>query len=235
MQLQMEYYELARKYVEERFGADADEQTKDVLARWEDTLTPAGERPRSLAGELDWVAKRELMEGYRRRDGPGLGRAARLHLVDLQYADVRPEKGLYKPSGGPGTDEAAAGRGRGRAGPVRSLRRTPGRTSAGAVWSSTRTTSRRPSWDSVIFDLRAGTRCRGSQPWKPLAERVITSRSSWDRCRTRKTWSGAVGKLSGYRGTREGPPDRVEKRGSGNHRGGPRSWSNHGGVVGPGE
>ncbi len=48
----------------------------------------------SLAGELDWVAKRELMEGYRRRDGLDWD-AARLHLVDLQYADVRAEKGLY--------------------------------------------------------------------------------------------------------------------------------------------
>lgn len=28
----MEYFELARKYVEDRLGADADEQTKDVLA-----------------------------------------------------------------------------------------------------------------------------------------------------------------------------------------------------------
>ena len=48
----------------------------------------------SLAGELDWVAKRELMEGYRRRDSLDWD-AARLHLVDLQYADVRPDKGLY--------------------------------------------------------------------------------------------------------------------------------------------
>src|SRR5690606_28105010 len=63
VQLQMEYYELARKYVEERFGADADDQTKDVLARWEDTLTRLENDPMSLAGELDWVAKRELMEG----------------------------------------------------------------------------------------------------------------------------------------------------------------------------
>ncbi|WP_228985349.1 proteasome accessory factor PafA2 family protein, partial [Streptomyces sp. DH12] len=89
-----EYYELGRKYVEERFGDDADEQTKDVLARWEDTLTRLENDPMSLAGELDWVAKRELMEGYRRRDGLDWD-AARLHLVDLQYADVRPEKGLY--------------------------------------------------------------------------------------------------------------------------------------------
>src|ERR671920_586694 len=94
VQLQMEYFELARKYVEERFGADADDQTKDVLSRWEDTLTPLEHDPMSLAGELDWVAKRELMEGYRRRDGLNWD-AARLHLVDLQYADVRLDKGLY--------------------------------------------------------------------------------------------------------------------------------------------
>src|ERR1041384_7469295 len=66
VQLQMEYYELSRKYVEERYGADADEQTKDVLSRWEDTLSRLENDPMSLAGELDWVAKRELMEGYRR-------------------------------------------------------------------------------------------------------------------------------------------------------------------------
>ena len=94
VQLQMEYFELSRKYVEERYGADADDQTKDVLARWEDTLNRLENDPMSLAGELDWVAKRELMEGYRRRDGLDWD-AARLHLVDLQYADVRPEKGLY--------------------------------------------------------------------------------------------------------------------------------------------
>lgn len=68
VQLQMEYFELARKYVDERYGADADEQTKDILARWEDTLNRLETDPMSLAGELDWIAKRELMEGYRRRD-----------------------------------------------------------------------------------------------------------------------------------------------------------------------
>src|SRR5918993_239281 len=68
VQLQMEYYELSRKYVEERFGADADEQTKDVLSRWEDTLNRLENDPMSLSGELDWIAKKELMEGYRRRD-----------------------------------------------------------------------------------------------------------------------------------------------------------------------
>ncbi len=94
VQLQMEYFELAGKYVEERYGTDADEQTRDVLGRWEDVLNRLETDPMSLSGELDWVAKQELLEGYRRRDGLDWD-AARLHLVDLQYADVRPDKGLY--------------------------------------------------------------------------------------------------------------------------------------------
>src|SRR3954453_10649382 len=35
VQLQMEYLEQARKFVEDRYGTDADEQTRDVLERWE--------------------------------------------------------------------------------------------------------------------------------------------------------------------------------------------------------
>src|SRR5258708_27189717 len=63
VQLQMEYFELSRKYVEERYGSDADEQTQDVLGRWEDVLNRLENDPMSLAGELDWVAEKELLEG----------------------------------------------------------------------------------------------------------------------------------------------------------------------------
>src|SRR5688500_10003630 len=38
VQLQMEYLDLAKKYVEDRLGADVDVQTADVLARWESVL-----------------------------------------------------------------------------------------------------------------------------------------------------------------------------------------------------
>jgi proteasome accessory factor A len=47
-----------------------------------------------LARELDWVAKLRLLEGYRDRDGLQWD-SPRLQLVDLQYSDIRPEKGLY--------------------------------------------------------------------------------------------------------------------------------------------
>src|SRR5262247_3086699 len=94
VQLQMEYLERARKYTEDRFGADVDEMTADVLDRWESVLTRLAEDPMQASGELDWVAKLELLEGYRNRDGLGWGHP-RLQLVDLQYSDVRPERGLY--------------------------------------------------------------------------------------------------------------------------------------------
>ena len=40
------------------------------------------------------MAKLKLLQGYRDRDGLDWD-DAKLHLVDLQYADIRPEKGLY--------------------------------------------------------------------------------------------------------------------------------------------
>src|SRR5689334_23935512 len=94
VQLQMEYLDLAKKYVEDRLGADADPQTVDVLARWESVLSRLEEDPMLCARELDWVAKLQLLQQYRDRDGLEWD-DAKLHLIDLQYADVRPDKGLY--------------------------------------------------------------------------------------------------------------------------------------------
>jgi Pup amidohydrolase len=47
-----------------------------------------------LAQELDWVAKLRVLNGYRERDSLEWD-SPRLQLIDLQYSDVRPEKGLY--------------------------------------------------------------------------------------------------------------------------------------------
>ncbi|MEO6885604.1 MAG: depupylase/deamidase Dop [Jatrophihabitantaceae bacterium] len=94
LELQGEYLDRARKYVDDRYGQDADEQTKDVLDRWESVLARLADDQMTLANELDWVAKLRLLNGYRDRDGLEWD-SPRLQLVDLQYADVRPEKGLY--------------------------------------------------------------------------------------------------------------------------------------------
>lgn len=68
--------------------------TKDVLVRWEDVLDKLERDPRLLAHELDWVAKRHIMESYMDRKGCGWN-DSRVRLMDLQYHDVRPDKGLY--------------------------------------------------------------------------------------------------------------------------------------------
>jgi proteasome accessory factor A len=94
LQLQGEYLDRARKYVDDRYGDDADEQTRDVLDRWEAVLTQLAAEPMKLADQLDWVAKLRLLNGYRDRDGLSWD-SPRLQLIDLQYSDVRPEKGLY--------------------------------------------------------------------------------------------------------------------------------------------
>ena len=94
VQLQMEYLDLARKFVEDRLGSDVDEQTSDVLLRWESVLTRLETDPMQCARELDWVAKLQLLEQYRDRDGLEWD-DAKLQLIDLQYSDVRPDKGLY--------------------------------------------------------------------------------------------------------------------------------------------
>ncbi|MDQ2846096.1 MAG: proteasome accessory factor PafA2 [Actinomycetota bacterium] len=92
--LQRAYHEKAATFVDRKYGADADAQTHDVLDRWISVLDRLADDPMQLADELDWPAKLRLLEGFRQRDGLGWG-ASRLAMVDLQYSDVRLDKGLY--------------------------------------------------------------------------------------------------------------------------------------------
>lgn len=75
--------------------ADADEQTRDVVDRWQALLATLRRDPSDAARQVDWIAKLKVLDAYRARD-----RLAwtdpRLALIDLQYADLRPEKGIYQ-------------------------------------------------------------------------------------------------------------------------------------------
>ncbi len=68
--------------------------TKDILVRWETVLTKLEQDPGQLVAELDWVAKQRMIESYMDRKGCGWD-DPRVALLDLQYHDVRPGKGLY--------------------------------------------------------------------------------------------------------------------------------------------
>jgi proteasome accessory factor A len=91
VELQWEYLRLARKYSEEN---GADDATADVLDRWESTLEALETDPSSLGRQLDWVAKKQLIDAYRDRDGLDWDHS-KIKLIDLQYHDVQREKGLY--------------------------------------------------------------------------------------------------------------------------------------------
>lgn len=94
LEIQWSYLETARKY-QASFGLDSvgEEDGNRVLDLWETTLNGLESDPESLATTLDWVAKRRLVEGYARRHGLS-GADPRLKAIDLQYSDMRPEKGL---------------------------------------------------------------------------------------------------------------------------------------------
>ncbi len=90
--LQWHYLDAAKRYYKEE--RDPDPLTTDVLNRWERVLTTAADDPRDLAGQVDWATKLDLLESYRRRHELDWG-SDRLRMIDLQYHDVRRDKGLY--------------------------------------------------------------------------------------------------------------------------------------------
>ncbi|MEY4137801.1 MAG: hypothetical protein RL205_1929 [Actinomycetota bacterium] len=76
-------------------GDNPDPQTAEILRLWEFILMTLSGDPMNCGGVLDWVAKLRLLEGYRARDGLRWDAPA-LQLIDLQYSDIRPEKGLAR-------------------------------------------------------------------------------------------------------------------------------------------
>jgi Pup amidohydrolase len=151
VQLQTEYLEQARKFVEDRYGADVDPETADVLRRWESVLDRLATDPMSLARELDWVAKLSLLEGYRDREGLSW-EAAKLHLVDLQWSDVRLDKGLYNRLVARGSMDAIVTEDEVQ----HAVLNPPEDTRAyfrGMCLSKYPTAVAAASWDSVIFDV----------------------------------------------------------------------------------
>jgi Pup amidohydrolase len=182
VQLQMEYLELARKYTEDRYGGDTDEQTTDVLVRWESVLTRLAEDPLLTSRELDWTAKLEVLNGYRTRDGLAWSHP-RLQLVDLQYADVRPDRGLYNRLAALGrmtrlvTDEQV----------TRAITQPPDDTRAyfrGRCLRKYPDAVAAASWDSVIFDIPGRESLQRVPTLEPLRGTRAHVGDLIDRCET---------------------------------------------------
>jgi Pup amidohydrolase len=150
LEIQRIYLDAARKYVAAGPWV-ADELTLRVLALWQEVLDALDRDPMECRSQLDWVAKLALMQAYRDRDSLGWN-APRLALVDLQYSDVRREKGLAQRLEDRGdllrmtTDEQVA----------RAVQTPPADTRA---WFRGECIRRFPgqvaaaSWDSVVLDV----------------------------------------------------------------------------------
>ena len=64
------------------------------MARWEHTLDRLAEDPMQLGRELDWVIKHQLIDNYTAKHRLEWN-DHRVLMIDLQYHDIRPGRGLY--------------------------------------------------------------------------------------------------------------------------------------------
>jgi proteasome accessory factor A len=149
LEIQWEIFAAARRYAKER-GLDVigDEAVGEmVLDRWEGVLHGLETDPSTLVQQIDWVAKRNLIEAYRDRHGCNWD-DHRLAALDLQYHDLRPERSLFARLSMERlvSDEAVA----------EAVTEPPKRTRA---WFRGRCLARWPNavvtanWDSLVFDL----------------------------------------------------------------------------------
>ncbi len=190
VQLQMEFAEQARKYAQDRCGGGLDSETADVLERWESVLDRLERDPMLCARELDWVAKLQLLEGYRSRDGLAWD-SPRLQAVDLQYADVRPEKGLYNRLVANGRVERLLGDAEVSA----AVSEPPSDTRAyfrGRCLSKYPDAVAAASWDSVIFDLPGRTSLQRVPTLEPLRGSRAHVGELLDRCATAEELVGIL-------------------------------------------
>jgi proteasome accessory factor PafA2 len=91
--VQFEMLEKAQAYCARRSEDPDPKQTRHVLGVWQRVLESLARDPAVLAREIDWVAKLRLMNAYIARDNL-TWESPTLTAIDLQYSDIRPDKGL---------------------------------------------------------------------------------------------------------------------------------------------
>jgi proteasome accessory factor A len=176
--IQWGYHEMASKYIARH---DVPAWAADIMQRWEETLAALEEDPMKLERQLDWVAKLSTLSSYRDKhrlewDDP------RLALLDLQYHDIRMDKGIANVLVRNGKLERLST----EAEVQRAIEAPPVDTRAyfrGRCLAQFSQQVAAASWDSVIFDLGAETLQRVPMH-EPLRGTESTTKSLLDSCRT---------------------------------------------------
>jgi proteasome accessory factor A len=93
--LDIQKYLLSRalEYRNEHGFTDEENQ---ALSMWEETLHLLEHDFMALSDRLDWVAKLNLLHRYETRHGKTLS-SPEAQMIDLQYHDINPERGLFFP------------------------------------------------------------------------------------------------------------------------------------------
>jgi len=145
-------------------------------------LLTLADDPMRLAGKLDWVTKLQLMDGYRSRGGIGWV-DPRLQLVDLQYSDVRADRGLYNKLAAAGRFERLLDEQDVRA----AVTNPPEDTRAyfrGRCLQQYPDSVAAASWDSVIFDIPGRESLQRVPTLEPLRGTKAHVGALLDRCAT---------------------------------------------------
>ncbi len=90
-ELQAEYLEMALAYTA---SASLDPVTEDVLVKWEHVVGCLQRDPMELDDKIDWIMKKSMIESFIQRKSLDW-QSPQVEMLDLQYHDLRPEKGLY--------------------------------------------------------------------------------------------------------------------------------------------
>jgi proteasome accessory factor A len=88
--IQWGYFEMAEKYFVRH---DPDDWTTSVMTRWQSVLEALESDPMTLDHQVDWVAKFKMLSSYREKHSLEWN-DPKLHMLDLQYHDIRRDKGL---------------------------------------------------------------------------------------------------------------------------------------------
>ncbi|GAA2162380.1 depupylase/deamidase Dop [Pedococcus bigeumensis] len=160
VQLLWRYHALAERYLANRYAGELDDDTAEVMRWWAVTLDRLERDPMEASRELDWVAKQQVMQGYIDRDGLDWS-DSRLRAIDIQWSDVRPDRGIFHKLRAAGrfeelvSDEVVH----------EAVREPPADTRAyfrGKCLEKYPDQIAAASWDSVIFDI----------PGQPSLQRV---------------------------------------------------------------
>ena len=91
LDVQREYLDRAMKYADTRGFTDLEQR---ALEMWEHCVSTIENDPLKLATEVDWVIKHNIIEAFRSRHSLDLD-DARVALLDLQYHDIRRDRGIF--------------------------------------------------------------------------------------------------------------------------------------------